>query len=278
MKKYIILALFLSSCSSEQKRREQEMSQPEPLAFEASSEPEVKDTPVVVAPLSPAPSVKTTIDALDEAIKSQIDEKIYKQASTVLLQNPNDAKALNALGLYHYKKGRFTAAKFFLGKILAVKESSEAYNNLGVVHLALGEKREAVQAFRQALSLNSRDGAAAGNLGAILTAADAYPKAATLLETAYDQGYRDVRILNNYAIALTAQGKGSQAESHYENALKSQPQNRELLFNYAILLIENLKKPKEGLDVLNRLKFVGPAQEQRSRIKDLENRAKLGLQ
>lgn len=277
MKKYFILMLVLSACSSEPKKSDSESSQPVPLAFDSEAVPDAKPIEVVT-PTTAAPPAKVAVDALDDAIKTQSDDKIYRQASILLMQNPQDVKALNALALYHYKKGRFTTAKYFFGKALQVKESSEIYNNLGVVHLALGERKEAVLAFRQALNLNSKDGAAAANLGSILIAADSAPKALSVLQTAHDQGYRDFRVLNNYAIALAAQGKGDQAEGLYEKAIKDQSQNRELLFNYAVLLIDNLKKPKEGLDILNRLKFVGPTQEQRSRIKDLENRAKLGLQ
>jgi Tfp pilus assembly protein PilF len=215
---------------------------------------------------------------LDEAIRSQADDRIYKQAALALLTNQQDTKAMNALALYHYKKGRFTTAKYFLEKALQIQQSSELYNNLGVVHLALGERKEGILALRQALNLNSGDGAAAANFGALLVANRSYSQGVAALETAYDQGYRDVRVLNNYAVALSGSGKASQAQSHYERALKEQPHNKEILLNYAGLLIESLKKPREGLDVLNRLKFVGPTQDQKTRIKDLENRAKLGLQ
>ena len=93
---------------------------------------------------------------LDEAIRAQSDEKIFKASTQVLLQNSSDPKALNALALYNYKKGRLQAAKYLFSKALQVQASSEIYNNLGVVHLALEENREALQAFRQAFNLNPR--------------------------------------------------------------------------------------------------------------------------
>jgi hypothetical protein len=39
-----------------------------------------------------------------------------------------------------------------------------------------------------------------------------------------------------------------------------------------------MQKNKEGLDLLNRLKFVGAPPEVRDTIKNLENKAKAGLQ
>jgi Tfp pilus assembly protein PilF len=279
MIRYFILLTLISSCASSSSQEDNvTFSQPEPLAFEEKTpEPAQKEEPVVTQ-TAPAPEPAKTASALDEAIKSQNDDKIYKQASLALMTNQQDTQALNALALYHYKKGRFNTAKFFLSKAIQIKESTELYNNLGVVHLASGEKKEGLQAFRQALKLQSDNGAAAANFGALLVANRAYPQAAIALEIAYDKGFRDVRVLNNFAVALTGDGKGAQAQQHYEKALRDQPNNKDVLLNYATLLIESLKKPKEGLDVLNRLKLVGPSQDQKTRIKNLENRAHLGLQ
>lgn len=271
MKKYFILILLFAGCSS---TPTPDTGQSTPLAFE--KETAKKDVAVVVS--SASATAEATKTALDEAIRSQNDDQIYRQAALALLTNSQDVNALNALALYHYKKGRFTTAKYFLEKALQIKKSSELFNNLGVVHLALDETKEGILAFRQALNLNSEDGAAAANFGALLVTNRSFSQASAALETAFEQGYRDVRVLNNYAIALIGSGKASQAVPHYEKALKDQPHNKEVLLNYAILLIENLKKSREGLDVLNRLKFVGPTQDQKARIKDLENRAKLGLQ
>jgi hypothetical protein len=49
------------------------------------------------------------------------------------------------------------------------------------------------------------------------------------------------------------------------------------MLNLAAVYIEKLNKFDEGLDLINRLKFVGPDQEARQTIKELENKAKAGL-
>ncbi len=238
------------------------------------------EKPMATSTVSAVPkeTQKATANLLDEAIRSQSDEKILKAATQALLQNSSDAKALNALALYNYKKGKLPTARYLLNKAVQLQPSAEIYNNLGVVHLALEENREALQAFRQAFSINPQDGVIAANLGAIFVDQRNYSKAVVALETAYQKGLRDFRVLNNYAIALTATGKGLQAQALYEKALKDQSNNKDLLFNQAVLLVEVLKKYKEGSEVLNRLKFVGGSPEQRSRIKDLENKVKIGLQ
>ncbi len=279
------IALIISSCSSSPKASN---SNTEDSMVENVTQDESGDqrTPISTGKSPTTPEVsqvpkeiqKATANTLDEAIRSQSDEKILKATAQALLQNPSDVKALNALALFNYKKGRLVAAKYLLLKAIQVQGTSETYNNLGIVHLALNDKKEALLAFRQAFTLNPQDGVTAANLGAIFVAQKDFNKAIVALETAYQKGFRDFRVLNNYALALTATGKGSQAQAIYEKALKEQSNNKDILLNHAILLIEVLNKYKEGSEVLNRLKFVGGSSEQRSRIKDLEYKVKIGLQ
>ncbi len=98
------------------------------------------------------------------------------------------------------------------------------------------------------------------------------------LDIAVKNGQRDFKVMNNYAIALSASGKTKEAADIYEKILKENPSQKDVMLNYAILLIEDLNKNKEGLDLLNRLKFVGTSPETRDIIKQLENKAKAGLQ
>ena len=243
-----------------------------PIPKEDASDEIIKEK--VVAP--PAP--QSQYDALNDSIKAQNDEKIYTTASQILSQTPTDLKALNAMAMFNYKKGRFDVAKYLLSKGTSYhKNSSELYSNLGIVLLAQNERREAIKAFRKALTLNSNDQVASANLGAIYVQEKDYAKAAIALETAYSRGLRDAKILNNFGIALAATHKYERAEDVYKAALKDQSNSKEVLLNYAILLIDNMGKMNEGLEVINRLKFVGLSSESRNRINALENKAKAGV-
>jgi Flp pilus assembly protein TadD len=148
---------------------------------------------------------------------------------------------------------------------------------MGLIYLSNNERREAIKAFRKALDINGNDSVAAANAGSIYAAEKDYNKAAMVLSVAYNGGVRDAKTLNNYAVSLTAVGKFDEASSIYQAAMKDQNNNRELLLNYAILLIDHMNKYKEGMDVLNRLKFVGPPSESRNRIIALENKVKAGV-
>lgn len=238
------------------------------------SAPATKQAPVTTAQATAPISQGTLVDA----IKSQNDEQIYRISGQMLTQNPNDVKALNAMAMYYFKKGKIPAAKYLLSKAIAANPNAgEVYSNIGLVHLANNEPRDAIKAFGKALALNSNDGIAAANAGSIYVMEKDYNKAATVLAIAYNQGIKDVKTLNNYAVALTAVGKFDDASAIYTAAIKEQNNNRELLLNHAILLIDHMNKNKEGIETLNRLKFIGPPSESRNRIIALENKAKAGV-
>ncbi|MDG0816760.1 tetratricopeptide repeat protein [Bdellovibrio svalbardensis] len=243
-----------------------------------------KDEPAPVAAAEPepekpkAPLAPSQYAGLNEAIKSQSDERIYSTATQILAQSSNDAKALNALSMYHYKKGRFDLSRYLLNKaITASPKTAELYSNLGIVQLAQNERREAVKSFRKALDIDNDDAVAAANLGAIYVQDRDFAKAGIVLETAYRKGVRDPRVLNNYAIALTANGKTEKAEDLYKSILKDNSSNKEAMYNYAVLLVERMGKYQEGLDLINRLKFVGGPADTRNKIIALETKAKAGL-
>lgn len=232
--------------------------------------------PESTRPATPPPPSQYA--ALNEAIKAQNDDKIYQAATQILAQSANDAKALNALAMYHYKRSRFDLSRHLLSKAIGANpKMAELYSNLGVVQLAQGEKREALKSFRKALEINGDEAVAAANVGAIYVQEKDYGKAQIVLEIAYRHGLRDSRILNNYAITLVANRKYDKAEDLYKAVLKDSANNKEALYNYAILLVDNMGKFEQGLEIINRLKFVGGPADTRNRIIALENKAKAGL-
>lgn len=281
MKKYLmsLSILALAGCSSTGSKQTSESAAP-PVAVTDAPEltPEGKKA-LAEEPVRPVVKVQPSqYDALNEAIKVQSDDKIYAAATHILTQTPEDAKALNALAMYHYKRSRFDLSKYLLNKALSGNpKMGELYSNLGVVQLAQSEQREAIQSFRKALDINGNDVVASANLGSIYAQEKDFVKAEVVLEVAYRRGVRDARVLNNYALALAARGKSGKAEEIYQILLKDHGNMKEGLYNYAILLVDNMGKYAEGLEVINRLKFVGGPPDSRNKIIALENKAKAGL-
>jgi Flp pilus assembly protein TadD len=211
-------------------------------------------------------------------MKAGNDEGIFRAATTALAQNPSDVRALNALGMYHYRKEQYAGALLMFNKALkAAPNMSDLHNNIGLVYLAQEENRDAIASFKKAIELNPRDGAAAANIGAIYVEQKDYTKALVAMEIAYRKNNRDAGILNNYGIALAANGKYRDAHDMYKKGLDVNPNSKELMLNRAILLIDHLKKNDEGLDLLNKVKFLGVSNEARNRINVLENKAKAGI-
>lgn len=220
----------------------------------------------------------TASQRLTDAVRAQNDDAISAATTEILTQNPKDLRALNALAMVYYKRGRYEAAEYLINKAMVVNSNrAELYSNLGLIRLAQGEKREAITAFRKGLELNSNDAVIGANLGAIYIKEKDYSKAEIALEIPVRKGTKDLKTLNNYAIALTGVGKHDKALGIYESLLKNNPGKPDIMLNYSILLIDHKQKYREGIDILNRLKFVGVPSEARNLIKDLESKAKAGL-
>ncbi len=289
--KYLIvlgISLIISACATEnappaQQPKQDTISDNEPMpSIEGAPEErtETKNQKKNESKASAPPPMATSMySALRKAVESQNEENIQKASSDILALNAKDPQGLNALGLYHYKKGHLDAAQFLFNKgIAANPNSSELYGNLALVELAKGDRRDAIKTMRKALEINPQDGFAGANLGFIYVQEKDYLKAIFALEVPIKKGMKDYKIMNNYAIALVGNGKVKEAAEIYEKLLKENQSQREVMLNYAITLIENMQKNKEGLDLLNRLKFVGAPQDARDTIKGLENKAKAGLQ
>jgi Flp pilus assembly protein TadD len=250
---------------------------------DVSDMPKKKDMSAEVRPAQALPPVNTSVektkdavsDDLDKAIQAQDNRAIALAARQVLLQSPQDAKALNALALYHYGKGELNTAKALLNKAIAGHDQiSVLYSNLGIVLQAMKEDEDAVKAFREALKVDPFNAIAAANVGAYYADMKDYNKAQVALEIAVEKGQRDWRTLNNYGVTLMALGKYSAAESPLKKAVELQSQNTAVLANYAILLIDHLSEPAEGLEVINKIRFIGTSPDIRKKISELEIKAK----
>jgi tetratricopeptide (TPR) repeat protein len=215
---------------------------------------------------------------LDKAIAASNNENIKLYATELLLLNSKDLKALNALAMYYYKQNQLEAALLLLNKSLALNpKSSTTYNNLGLIELASNNKYEAVNAFRKSLELDPDNYISAFNVASIYAQEKNYSKVISSLEKAVKSDKASIDSLSNYAVALAATGKTQDAADTYEKILKTNPDHKSTILNFSILMIEKQEKYKEGLDLINRLKFVGVPNESREVIKELEIKAKAGL-
>lgn len=274
----LISGLMMSGCGSSSKDPDVpfgDSGSGTPEAETSAPAPMTKE-PAPAAPVPPKAqeAARGLLSGISDAIRSQNDEALFRASTQVLATNPNEVKALNAMGLYHFRKNRFLAAEYFFAKALKVQNNSEVLNNMAMTQLALGEKREAMKTLRKALEVNSNDGMAASNLGALYVAEKDYAKARIALESAVRRGVKDPKTLLNYGIAQAAGGQFDSAKLMYEESLKANPNSPEALLSYAILLIEHLNLGQDGMKQLDRLRFMSPDETTKKRMIELENKAK----
>lgn len=281
--KYYIISLFaiLTACSSSQERSSHySKSEPGEGLVDLAEAPKKREgatqpLPPVAIAHNDEKQKDVSVGELDRAIQRQDDRAIAISARQILIQSPQDPKALNALALYHFRRGEHSTAIVLLNKAIAAHDQiSMLFSNLGIILQAAKEDVDAVKAFRQALKVDPFNPIAAANVGSYYAEMKDYNKAQVALEIAVEKGQRDWRTLSNYGITLMALGKYSFAETHLRHAAELQSQNPTVWLNYAILLIDHLGKPAEGLEVINKIRFIGPGPDVRKRISELEIKAK----
>ena len=282
--KILILSALITSllvgCSSSEKSSESKRPlKPTPrdqglVEMVPQSQGKVENLPPV-AEQSQATTSDKLMSQLQDAIQKQDDRNIAIYSRELLIRSPNDISALNALALFYFKKGQFETAKTLLNKAISIEpQVSLLYSNLGFVVQSQGQDEEATRLYRQSLKVDPFNGIAAANIGAIYLKRKDYRKAQVAFEIAVEKGQRDWKTLSNYGVALTALGNYELAYTNLKSAASQQSQNLEVNLNLAILLIEHMNKLPEGLEVINKMRFIGPGPDLRKKISELENRAK----
>lgn len=202
-------------------------------------------------------SLQQKYQTLAQAVRSGRANAIIDEASKILGENQHDPVALNALALYHFRKGRIGAAKLLINRAFEKNQPTAGlYNNLGVILLEEGDQAGALENFKKALRIDDHHPEALGNLGSLYVQGGDYSKALPLLEQSYKQNRGNAAIANNYAIALRASKSFDRAASVYEDLIKQNSRNVEALLNYAILMIDYMNKPKDGLALVYKVKFL----------------------
>lgn len=213
---------------------------------------------------------------LSQAIRSGKPAAISEESAKILANDPDDLVTLNALGLYHYRGGRLEAAKLFFARALAKHASSPAlHSNMGAVLMAEEDYAGALVEFKKAIRLDDGHGPTLANLGSLYVSLGDYSKAQPILEQAYRRGIKDPGVAVNYAITLRADKNYEGARKVYEEVLKNHSRDVSALINYASLLIDYMNKPKEGLALVYKVKYLEiDRKDVLVRANALENKAK----
>lgn len=251
----VLVAILSVSCSSSNRS---DTSGAEPPSFDQPQKSAQVDESIPEAPATQSkPTSGDGYQGLRTAVRGGNTEQIRDEAGKILSASPNDAVALNTLALYYFRKNKLGAAKLLIARAFEKNpDVASLYNNLGVIELTEGDTTAAISNFKKALRLDNRHAAASGNLGSILVGGGEYSKSQGLLDTAYRANKSNYAIANNYAISLRANKDYSKAARIYEEVVKANPRDVNALLNYSILLIDFMNKPKDGLALVYKLKFL----------------------
>lgn len=280
-----LTTLALVGCGSKQTKPQQAANG----AAASVNAPQSGGAPEIAEDTSPsdvaldAGSPNTAIDpkykALDQAVRSGHSKGITDQAARLLGVNAYDPVPLNALALLHLKRGHTGAAKILLNKALEKSQSAALYNNLGVALLQEGDEGAALASFKKGYKADVNNQAILSNLGAMYMKGGDFTRAVPLLEQVYKTTPSNLANANNYAIALRSSGDLDGAQKVYDSILKVDPKNIYALLNEAILFVDFQNKPKDGLTLVYKLKFLETDKKDVvARANALEKKAKAGLQ
>ena len=149
-------------------------------------------------------------------------EQAEESVKSVLNIEPMNTAALNTRGLINLRNKEYRIAKWiFLQKVIQIdKNSTEAWTNLGMTYLALGDKPRAVDAFDRAATLDPDNVPARLNLAAIYLDYLNYPAARDLYAKVLLLDDDNVEAMIGRGTANWGLGAVEQTVADYERCLE----------------------------------------------------------
>ena len=150
---------------------------------------------------------------------NDFDNAIKSFKKTIGL-NPKHSMALYELGVICEKQKDYDEAIKNYTESLRIKESSVAFENLGVCYLKKGMLKEAYRNLVKAMMLNPNKYSIYNNLGAVLERSGSHDKAVEMLEIAIKLNPSNTVGFYNLGIALDKKGDFGEAINAYGEAIK----------------------------------------------------------
>ncbi len=179
-------------------------------------------------------------------------DKAIAELRTVLRGDGRNAAALSGLGLVYEAKGQHELAELVLRRAVEVADKDKpaiaaaAWNDLGLVLLALRRDQEAFAAFDKAAALDPQLSEARYNRAAVYLDCGDYGSAAKELEKLTDVQSANVEAWVALGVARRGLGKLHEARTAYDKALSLDPNDPSALYNVGVLLMDFKKEPAEA--------------------------------
>ena len=200
-------------------------------------------------------------ELLKRALQHQEAGRLAEAAPSyhqILASDPDDARALSALGILNRQRGRNDLAIGFAGRAVQVNPNSAIYqHNYGEAWLAIGEVDQAMIAFRKAIALDPDRPEPYAGLGAALQRRDRWGESVDALGKAFDLGLRHPATLVDLARSLMRCGKLDEAEAFLAQAQAVKPDLAEL-WQVRGEILGHRKRYREALEAFNQAARLAP--------------------
>jgi predicted O-linked N-acetylglucosamine transferase (SPINDLY family) len=162
-----------------------------------------------------------------------------QQAEAIYRKLPNNADALNLLGVVAYQTGRHEQAVESIRKAIRANPANPTYHfNLGLSYRGLDRMNDARMCYQKAVALNPRYVDAHNNLGVVLRDLGLLDEAVKCYHKALSLNLDYVEAYGNLGSALKDLGKFAEAAAYCRQALERNPNHVGALGNLGAALNE----------------------------------------
>ena len=186
----------------------------------------------------PAGSVDSAIEkALNQAEAAGDTQQSLVLLEQVYQRNPNNAVVATRFARALREDEQLNKARLVLSKHVSGDDvDTETVTEMAMVHLGLGQYKEAEKYAREAVVLNDKNGRAYLALGTALDAQNYHEQAEVAFRRGLDNWKGDpAPILNNLALNLASQGHLEESLGVLDKARKLSPRRTEIERNYRII-------------------------------------------
>lgn len=183
----------------------------------------------------------------------KIEEKNFAEAQqyarAVLVGDPDNINAYLNLAIAYYEMGLYEVGLLVCRNALEIKPKNPYILNIaGLLTLKLGDVKQAVRFFEQAIESKSSMIDPHLNLGAITLNYKDFETAKTHFELVLEVDKNNPVAMMSLAVTLRGLGMGDSALKIYNDLLKIYPSNIDIHYNLCLLYQENLNDYQKALD------------------------------
>ncbi len=213
--------------------------EPEPVAQQvefAANDPDATELPPEPITESESPDSGTAVDPPEPETGVPASE-VGASASEVIIRPP--AADPFDLAVRYQQMGEYLKAFEFYDEVLEQDYfNAQAHNNVGLIHMALSDNSQAIEAFRRAIRIDPDYDKAHNNLGTALVNDGQDSEAEREFKRALDLNPQNAAAMTNLAILYRNDGKLEEAKFQYLRALQIDPSSADTHYNLALLYEE----------------------------------------